>query len=192
MIPCAHCGAELNPNGDRPAETHMGAATGECYRCQARRPFRVGVHASGAEIWSHPAHCPAYRRSRELYTWWHAAGCGQDGCEHGRVIRWGGFAGSSHAVQCPACWAQHERHPATVEERRAREAQYAAVQEWDRRMTAEAERRAGREWGSDNYDDPAWTPIVERVLAEGPSRPTGEVAPEFPVGWAGEKKKRKG
>lgn len=180
-VPCVTCGAVLNPNGHRPAETYAGTATGECYKCQARAPFRWGVHRSGAETWSHPAHCPAYRRDRELYTW--VPGCAAPECDHGRVIKWGGFAGSSYPTQCRACLAVHEAHPSTVEERRALEAQWAARALWERRMVAEVERRAGMPWPSDQPDT-FWLPIRDAVLADGPPEPKGETAPEFPAGWA--------
>lgn len=180
-VPCITCGAMLNPNGHRPAETYAGTATGECYRCQARKPFKAGAHASGAEIWSHPPHCPAWRRDRELYTWWPT--CTARGCDHGRVIKWGGFAGTSHPANCRECSDAHEKHPATVEERRAREARYAAVRLWERRMVAEAERRAGMPWPSDKPDD-FWFPIRDAVMADGPPAPTGETCPDFPEGWA--------
>jgi hypothetical protein len=142
---------------------------------------RVGVHASGAEIWSHPPHCPAWRRDRELYTWWPA--CTAPGCEHGRVIKWGGFAGTSHTANCRACLDAHETHPVTVEETRVRDAQYAARALWARRMQAEVERRAGTAWPGDKPNT-FWFPIRDAVLAEGPPDPTGETCPDFPEGWA--------
>lgn len=180
-VPCVTCGAMLNPNGHRPAETYAGTATGECYRCQARAPFKRGAHASGAEIWSHAAHCPSYRRDRELYTWW--PGCAAPGCDHGRRIRYDGFAGSSYATNCRACLDEHEKHPATVEERRVHAAQRAASALWLRRMVAEVEQRAGMPWPSDQPDT-FWFPIRDAVLADGPAEPTGETCPEFPEGWA--------
>lgn len=179
-VPCRTCGAVLNPNGHRPAETYAGTATGECYRCQARAAFLIGNHVSGAEIWSHPAHCPAWRRDRELFTFW--PGCAE--CDHGK--KWN-HRPTSYTVQCLRCWAEHEKHPATVEESRARAARRAAVALWERRMVAEVERRAGMPWPSDKPDT-FWIPIRDAVLADGPPAPEGETCPDFPEGWAADPK----
>jgi hypothetical protein len=186
VVPCSNCGTMLNPNGHRPAETYAGTATGECYRCQARPAFFTGTrHASGGEIWSHPAHCPNWRRDRELFTFW--PGLAPHGCDHGRRWKSGTYmTGGSFTVQCVECWAEHAKHPATVEEDRASAARRAARQTWERRVIAEADRRLrllGKKYDTVEESDPAWPPIRDAVLAEAPPAPEGEVVPEFPAGW---------
>jgi len=151
--------------------------------------YQVATHASGAEIWSHPPHCPAWRTDRELFTYW--PGCA-GGCDKGRRWKHGAaVSGGSFTVQCVECWAAHEKHPATVEEYRARVACASARATWARRMEAEAERRAGKRYGVDDAGVD-WIPIRDAVLADGPPEPTGEVVPEFPEGWAPDPGTRRG
>lgn len=192
-LPCLTCGKPLNPNGHRPAETYAGTFTGECYSCQGRGAFFTGVtFASGAQVWSHPPHCPAWRRDRETFTYW--PGCEGQGCATGRVMKnSAGPFGGQHSAQCPACWAKHEAHPTTVEEYRAREARNVASREWERRVIAEAKKRlaaVGKKFDAVPDTDLDFLRVRTEVLALAPARPEGETCPPFPEGWAELPKKK--
>ncbi len=174
-LACRQCAKPLNADGNHPAEAYAGTYTGLCYACERGGAYDTGERAaSGAERWSHPPHCPSWRRDREAY--WYFPDCA---CTKGRqwISRSDAFGGS-YTVNCPACWKRHIEHPATVEESRAWKAKADARLDWQIRCNAEYEKRG---------DGMA----PEDFLRLCPPAPEGEELAVFPPGWAGRKPKKR-
>ena len=106
---CGQCHKPLNADGGHPAELYAGTYTGLCYACERGTAYRTHVNAfSGAETWSHPPHCPSWRRARETFLYF--AGC--EHCSHGRIMIYrAGPQGGSYPKQCESCSQKHYRHP---------------------------------------------------------------------------------
>lgn len=70
MLPaqrCTKCGKPMNADGNHPAELYAGTFTGLCYDCQSDPAYTVKTFETGAKLVSHPPHCPAWRRDREMF-----------------------------------------------------------------------------------------------------------------------------
>ena len=106
---CRQCHKPLNADGGHPAELYAGTYTGLCYQCEGGAAYRVHTNpVSGAETWSHPPHCPSWRRDRETFL--HYDGC--EHCRHGRIMVYRpGPQGGSYPKQCESCSQKHYRHP---------------------------------------------------------------------------------
>lgn len=117
-VTCKRCGSVLQGEGeDRPAELYLGMYNGLCYPCTNAAPFELNYsYVSGARVFSHPPHCPSWRRDREQFY-------GFDGCQvcggQGRVwVSRSDAFGGSYTVQCQACHDRHNSHPLVIELRR--------------------------------------------------------------------------
>ena len=101
-LSCKCCGRKLQGEGEgRPAESYAGTYTGLCYDCEFRAEFKERTCFDGAEIWSFPPHCPAWRRDRESFI-------GYSGCLtcEGKGRKWisrPDSRGGSYTVNCPDC-----------------------------------------------------------------------------------------
>lgn len=133
--PCTGCGRPLNADGGRPAELYAGTYTGLCYACERKGPFVVATFEDGCQLVSHPPHCPAWRRDREMYHWYE--GCDQ--CQQGRVWVSRAFSeGGPYTRSCPVC---APRHYAFVEEQRRHKLQgHTPFEQLAARYTAEKQR----------------------------------------------------
>lgn len=145
QLKCTACGVGLDVDGHHPAERYAGTYTGLCYACERAPACEVRDLVSGAKVWSHPPHCPSWRRDRETFY-------GFEGCAtcagKGRVMvsRAFGFGGP-YPVQCEACRKRHEADPAVQEFHHRQEAYRAAERVWRRRAIEEYEERLHRTAG---------------------------------------------
>ena len=106
---CKACGQPLcGPDTGRPAELYAGTYTGLCYPCTNSGPVVLRVLGDGCQVWSHPPHCPSWRRARE--TFWHYPDCAT--CRQGMiwVYRPDG-QGGSYGRQCEPCMSRYGAHP---------------------------------------------------------------------------------
>ncbi|MDE1821165.1 MAG: hypothetical protein KGJ23_07980 [Euryarchaeota archaeon] len=112
---CRNCGKPLEGDGSgHPAELYAGTWNGLCYPCTGAPAFKSTVEdLSGVEVWSHPPHCPAWRRDRETFLY--VPGCGK--CDHGRImVSRSMMLGGSYPVQCGDCSRAHHGHPKVRDE----------------------------------------------------------------------------
>ena len=98
---CLNCGKVLNADGGHPAELYLGTYNGLCYPCTSAPAFLVQECEDGSQEWSHPPHCPSWRRNREIRY-------GYEGCEtcggKGSVRQFRPDSqGGSYTYQCPVC-----------------------------------------------------------------------------------------
>lgn len=121
-IPCKACGKPLNAAGMYPAETYMGTFNGLCYPCTGAGPFLLETEHDGAEWWSHPPHCPSWRRDRERFLTYAdcdavrpvgrevvPASCYRTkGAVH---VSRSDAHGGSYNESCGACWARWSADP---------------------------------------------------------------------------------
>ena len=180
-IRCKQCGAEMNPNGHRPAELYAGTFTGLCYRCERGGAYVVEELDTGVALVSHPPHCPSWRRDRETFYWY--TDCQNPKCRKGKITISRPYPqGGPYPKQCDECGRRHWDHPAQQARNRVAENRHL----WYRRMQAEYSRRVKRAGG----DDPDRV-IAGAVLAEGPAQPTDETPPAWPRGWAKVSRRRR-
>lgn len=190
--PCKKCGAALQgADSGRPAELYAGTYTGLCYPCMNGSAFLLETDVvTGVQTWSHPPHCPAWRRDRETFLWF--PDCSNTKCEHGHVyVSRSDGAGGSYYVQCEPCGKRHWEHPVKVAEEECRKRLSAAHTAWALRMNAEfilRMERAGlpRKRGEGTPEqDAAADKLRETIFAEGPKEPSDpDVLLVFPEGWA--------
>lgn len=187
-LKCKQCGVGLDANGGRPAERYAGTYTGLCYGCERSRSFDTGERLlSGAQVWSHPPHCPSWRRDREMFWWF--PDCQNPRCRHGSVwVSRRSSQGGSYTENCPACFKRHCDHPDVVAKSAYDASVLSAQRQWSRRVDAEYAKRL-----ADAGLDPHWwkgldtgpyEEILRQLLSEAPQRPTTPDVPAFPQGWA--------
>ena len=144
---CRICGTPLcGQGGDRPAELYAGTYTGLCYRCERGQAFLVITLGDGAQVWSHPPHCPSWRRTRETFTGY--ADC--PGCR-GMGMIWVSRSdnqGGSYSVQCDPCMARFSAHP---------------LRRWYWRRSEQHSRavRLRMEWVTSHHPKSRWQQICE-------------------------------
>lgn len=108
--PCRNCGVALQGEGSgRPAELYAGTFTTLCYTCERLPAIHVATYSCGAKLWSHPPHCPSWRRDREEFR-------GYEGCQVCRgfgsvMVPRHNAQGGSYPENCQACWDRWIKHP---------------------------------------------------------------------------------
>ena len=188
MLPphdCTKCGKPLNADGDHPAELYAGSYTGLCYKCQHSSAYKIVDSPDGScSQMSHPPHCPSWRRTRELYWWWHD--CQNPKCHQGAegVYR-PDSQGGSYVIWCPTCQEAYNALPSTIEAGRQLMRLLASQTYWRERSEAEYNKRL-RKAKADPEPTAGPRPIADTLLASLPQRPTDHDAPLplFPLGWA--------
>ena len=192
---CQACGTPLQgEDSDRPAELYAGTYTGLCYPCTGKTAFRIETRqrVSGAWYWSHPPHCPSWRRDREtFYGFPGCKRCGGKGCTW---ISRPNPQGGPYTVQCVACEARDEEHPYIARAQGVDQKRRAAIGYWQHRITREWAKRlkkfdrtpatvGPREDWSDDIKA-----VADQIFKDAPPPPPrGQDAPAlpaFPKGWA--------
>ena len=178
---CGKCGAKLEGEGDgRPAESYAGTYTGLCYSCTQAGAYAVVTEPSGAVRWSHPPHCPSWRRDREQFLGYE--GCAECGGRGRIMVSRSDTAGGSFAIQCADCSHEHFNHPEIVRVRirgLTRSIWMSRGQdEYDRRLKKLAKQNG---YGSTQDQDRA---IARQTISELPPEPKGLALAEFPAKWA--------
>lgn len=104
-LKCKKCNEPLQ--GERsghPAESYAGTYTGLCYECQNSSSYVIETYANGAKLWSHPPHCPSWRRDREEFVAFND--CQE--CHHGRIMISRSYGqGGSYPEYCRSCMKKH-------------------------------------------------------------------------------------
>lgn len=127
--PCKACGKPLQGDGDgHPAESYAGTYTGLCDVCTRAGGYVEHTYRDGAQRWSYPPHCPAWRRDRETF---HAYPDCQTCQGSGRLyVSRSCAVGGSYYSYCPQCFERFYGEPLRAEHSRrsdqiARDAQDA-------------------------------------------------------------------
>lgn len=104
--PCKSCGKMLRgQDSGFPAELYLGTYTGKCYSCTNAGITPVKTLACGITVYSHPPHCPSYRRDRETY-YQQPNPCT---CNYGAVYKSQGC--NSWLEQCTECETYYRNVP---------------------------------------------------------------------------------
>jgi len=106
---CKGCGKPLNEKGHRPAELHAGCYTGLCYTCERGPAQPVRQEPDGAAWWSHPPHCPSWRRDREVFVGY--TGCSDCGGKGRKMVSRPDSQGGSYPMSCKTCRERYSSHP---------------------------------------------------------------------------------
>jgi hypothetical protein len=122
---CKSCGKLLNADGGHPAELYAGTYTGLCYKCEKSSAYPVYIHFDGAVTYSHPPHCPSWRRSRENFIGF--PDCPECGGEDKKIATRGwryskgrhliaraDSGGGDYPENCKLCSDRHWKNPIIV------------------------------------------------------------------------------
>ena len=108
---CQVCQKPLSSaNGPRPAETYLGTLTGICYQCQNGPAYIERTEYDGAQCWSYPPHCPAWRRDRERFVGY--ADCPDCKGKPRIMISRCNSQGGLYPKCCPTCSDRYFNEPA--------------------------------------------------------------------------------
>ena len=143
---CERCQKPLQGLGSgRPAESYAGTFNGLCYDCTGAAPFIAREFEDGSVMWSHPPHCPSWRRDRELFLQF-------PGCRCNKGIAKRGYSyGASYPISCERCWALRSWRDRLAEYRKH---QWIRAETYITQLDAQAERirKAGKQKAAEASD----------------------------------------
>jgi hypothetical protein len=168
---CPECGEKTAARA-QPAELYGGTYTGLCQSCVSKGPYldeTRPAEPSGARWWSHPPHCPSWRRDRESFLYFEGADC----CRFGRLnVPRADTRGGDYGKQCEKCRDRHERHPVVQETYKQEHLLRAAQLEWRKRMSAEYVARLYEHGFLPPVSEAVHADFAAGVFQDGPPEPT--------------------
>jgi len=164
-LTCGQCGKPLEGQGSgHPAESYAGTYNGLCYPCTngAAYPLNDYQFLSGARYWSHPPHCPSWRRDRETFLAFDDC----DQCQHGRIMISRSFGqGGPYPKQCEKCQTRNDSDPRVAAGQAYHDKLSELRRAWYKKANKEFQRRVKAAGITDRKDAAI---VSETVLREMP------------------------
>lgn len=140
-LSCRNCGNALEgQDSGRPAESYTGTYNGLCYLCTNGKAYPLNDYQflSGARYWSHPPHCPSWRRDRETFLAFDDC----DQCHRGRIMVSRSFGqGGPYPKQCEQCQTRNDNDPRMAAAQPYHDRLGELRQQWQKDANKEFQRR---------------------------------------------------